>query len=156
MVVYGRFRFATVVYIVAIIHFLVLAIGGKYSYAESPIGFWMQDLLGLERNPFDRVGHFMQGFTPALVARELLLRTTKLERGGWLRFIVVSICLAFSAFYELLEWWWVILFYPDAGPDWLGHQGDPFDAQADMLMAALGASLALLLLSRLQDRKMPQ
>ena len=155
MVVYRRFRFATVVYIVAVIHFLVLAIGGRYTYAESPIGFWMQDLLRLERNPFDRVGHFMQGFTPALVARELLLRTTKLERGSWLRFIVVSICLAFSAFYELLEWWWVILFYPDVGPDWLGHQGDPFDAQADMLMAALGASLALLLLSRVQDRQMP-
>ncbi|MDP6930901.1 MAG: DUF2238 domain-containing protein [Planctomycetota bacterium] len=151
---YPRFRFARVIYIVALVHYLVLAIGGKYTYSESPVGAWMQDLLSLERNPFDRIGHFMQGFTPAIVVRELLLRRTLLHRGWALRWIIISISLAFSAFYELLEWWMVIFFYPDVGPEWLGHQGDPFDAQADMLMAILGALLAMVLLSGLQDRQM--
>lgn len=151
---YSRFRFSSVVYIVAVFHFLVLAIGAKYTYAEAPIGFWIQDILGLDRNPFDRIGHFMQGFTPALVSRELLLRTTKLKSGKMLSFLIVSISLAFSAFYEIVEWWVVVLFYPNAGPEWLGMQGDPFDAQADMLMAVIGAILALLLLSRLQARQM--
>ena len=96
----------------------------------------------------------MQGFTPAIVVRELLLRRTLLHRGWALRWIIISISLAFSAFYELLEWWMVIFFYPDVGPEWLGHQGDPFDAQADMLMAILGALLAMVLLSGLQDRQM--
>ena len=152
--VYPRFRFVTAIYVVAVVHYLILAIGGKYTYSESPIGAWLQELMSLERNPFDRIGHFMQGFTPAIVARELLLRRTPLCRGWTLRWIILSISLAFSAFYEILEWWMVVVFYPGIGPEWLGHQGDPFDAQADMLMAILGAIFALVLLSRLQDRQM--
>ena len=152
--IYPRFRFVRVIYVVAVIHYLILAIGGKYTYAESPIGAWLQELMSLERNPFDRVGHFMQGFTPAILGRELLLRRTPLCRGWALYWILVSISLAFSAFYEILEWWMVAVFYPDVGPEWLGHQGDAFDAQADMMMAALGAMFALALLSRMQDRQM--
>lgn len=105
---------------VVALRYLVLGIGGNYTYSEAPIVEWMQQALSLDRNPFDRVGHLMQGFTPALVAREGLLRTTSLHRGWWLRWIVVSTCLAFSAFYELLEWRVVAVFYPDAGPECLG------------------------------------
>ena len=151
---YPRFRFARTIYVVAVFHYLILAIGGKYTYSESPIGAWLQDLMSLERNPFDRIGHFMQGFTPAIVARELLLRQTPLRRGWTLRGIILSISLAFSAFYEILEWWMVVVFYPGVGPEWLGHQGDPFDAQADMLMAIIGAICALVCLSQLHDRQM--
>ncbi|NIM28464.1 MAG: DUF2238 domain-containing protein [Gammaproteobacteria bacterium] len=151
---YRRFRFTSVVYAVVIVHYFVLAIGARYTYAEVPIGDWVRDAFDLSRNHFDRVGHFMQGFTPALVGRELLLRTSGLTRGWWLRFLLVCVSLAISAFYELLEWWVAVVYYPEAGLEWLGHQGDPFDAQADMLMAMLGAMVALLALERVQDRQM--
>lgn len=151
--VYRRFPFSTVVCALALVHLVVLAVGAKYTYAEAPPGEWMRSAFGLDRNPFDRVGHFMQGFVPALVAREVFLRRTPLRPGGMVFFVTVCFALAFSAFYELLEWWVVLGFYPDAGPEWLGHQGDPWDAQADMLMALIGAVLSQLLFGRLQDRQ---
>jgi putative membrane protein len=150
----GRFRFSTLVYLLAGIHFAVLAAGGKYTYADMPVGDWLRDALGLARNPYDRIGHFMQGFVPALITREVLLRATPLKRGWILNVLVVSFCLAFSAFYELIEWQIVIWFYPHAGPEWLGMQGDPWDAQQDMLMALTGATLSLIALSRAHDRSM--
>ncbi|HUV38273.1 MAG TPA: DUF2238 domain-containing protein [Planctomycetota bacterium] len=154
VVVYRRFRFSSLVYLVCAVHFVVLAVGAKYTYAEVPLFNWMRETLSLSRNHFDRVGHFLQGFTPALLCRELLLRTSRLGRGKWLSFICVAVPLAFSAFYELLETWWVLAFYPTSGPEWLGHQGDIWDAQWDMTMALLGAMLAVFVFGRLHDRTM--
>lgn len=149
------FRFSPLVYVVAAAHFVILAVGAKYTYAEAPPGEWMRDAFGLERNPFDRVGHFAQGFTPALIAREVLVRVGQVRRGWLANVLSVSVALAFSALYELLEWGWVMAFYPDKGPDWLGMQGDPWDTQWDMLMALLGAVAALVSLGRLQNRWLP-
>jgi len=148
------FPFTTWVLAVVAVHYVVLAIGAKYTYAEAPPGEWLRALFDFDRNHFDRIGHFMQGVTPALVMREVLLRRTKLGRGVWLGFCSVSVALAFSATYEILEWLWVAAFYPDAGPEWLGMQGDPFDAQADMLMATLGGILAAVILRRVHDRSL--
>jgi putative membrane protein len=149
-----RFHMSGLAYALAAVHFVILAAGAKYTYAEMPLFNWLRDALGLARNHFDRVGHFMQGFVPAILAREVLLRTSPLRPGKWLSFLCVAVPLAFSAFYELLEWWMVALFYPSHGPYWLGMQGDPWDAQWDMLMALAGATLAIALLSRLHDRSM--
>ncbi len=149
-----RFRFSSLVVLLVAIHFVILAAGGKYTYAVNPWFEWLKEALGLARNHFDRVGHFAQGFVPAIIARELLLRTSGLQRGKWLSVICIALCLAISAFYELIEWWAVALFYPTEGPQWLGMQGDVWDAQQDMFMALLGATCAILLLSRLHDRSM--
>jgi putative membrane protein len=144
-----RFRFSRCVYVVAAVHYTILAAGAKYTYAEEPLFNWLKDALDLERNHFDRVGHFAQGVTPALVAREALARATALgDRSRWVLFLPVCVALAFSALYEILEWGWVVVFYPDAGPEWLGLQGDPWDAQADMLLALLGALFAIAVLGR--------
>jgi putative membrane protein len=150
----NRFRFSGLLYMVAAVHYVVLAIGAKYTYAEVPLFDWLQQALDLSRNHFDRVGHFMQGVTPALVMREVLYRRTGIGKGVWLGFCAVSVALAFSAMYEILEWLWVAAFYPNAGPEWLGMQGDPFDAQADMLMATLGGLLSAVVLARWHDRSM--
>lgn len=149
-----RFRFSDLVFYVAAVHYVVLAIGAKYTYAEVPLFDWLQQALNLSRNHFDRVGHFMQGVTPALVIRECLFRRTGIGRVWWLGLCAVSAALAFSGLYEILEWLWVAAFYPDAGPEWLGMQGDPFDAQADMLMATLGGLLSAVVLARRHDRSM--
>jgi putative membrane protein len=151
-----RFRFSALLYVVAAIHYLVLAVGAKYTYAEVPLFDWLQQALNLSRNHFDRVGHFMQGVTPALVMREVLFRRTGIGKGFWLGFCSVCVALAFSGMYEILEWLWVAAFYPDAGPEWLGMQGDPFDAQADMLMATLGGLLSAVVFARLHDRSMAE
>ena len=150
----NRFQFSALVYVVAAIHYVVLAVGAKYTYAEVPLFDWLQQALDLSRNHFDRVGHFMQGVTPALVLRECLFRRTGIGKGFWLGFCAVCVALAFSGLYEILEWLWVAAFYPDAGPEWLGMQGDPFDAQADMLMATLGGLLSAVILARWHDRSM--
>lgn len=149
-----RFRFSNLAYLLVAVHFTILAAGGKYTYALNPWFDWIRETFGLARNHFDRVGHFAQGFVPAIIARELLLRTSGLQRGKWLSFVCIAICLAMSAFYELIEWWAAALFYPAEGPEWLGMQGDIWDAQQDMAMALLGATLAILLLSRMHDRSM--
>ena len=148
----NRWRFSPVVYWAVAVHFVILAIGAKYTYAEMPLFNWLRDELGWSRNHFDRVGHFLQGVTPALIAREVLLIRTQLASGKLVSLLAVSAALSFSALYELLEWIWVLIFYPSSGPEWLGMQGDPWDAQGDMFMALCGAATALLLFSRFQDR----
>jgi putative membrane protein len=139
-------------------HALVLIHGGAYTYAETPLGFWLRDAfaaLGLEvtRNPWDRVGHLMQGFVPAILARELLLRCTPLRRGGWLVYLVLAACLSFSAFFELIEWWAALIYGADADA-FLATQGDQWDTQWDMFLCLCGAALSLLLWSRLHDRQL--
>jgi putative membrane protein len=148
----SRFRFSSLLYAVVAIHFVVLAAGAKYTYAEMPLFNWLRDSLQLSRNYYDRIGHLFQGITVALLAREILIRYARIGRGTILGLLAVGMALAFSALYELVEWWWVILFYPDHGPQWLGMQGDPWDAQGDMFMALCGAVLVVVALSRLHDR----
>ncbi len=135
------------------LHALILIVGGYYSYAEVPLFNWLQQALDLSRNHYDRVGHLAQGFIPAILAREILLRRSPLQAGRWLFFIVVAICLAFSAFYELIEWW-VALLSHEAAEAFLGTQGDHWDTQNDMFLALLGSIASQLLLSRLHDRQL--
>lgn len=134
-------------------HALVLIHGGAYTYAETPLGFWLRDTFGFERNPWDRVGHLMQGFVPAILARELLLRCTPLRRGGWLVYLVLAACLSFSAFFELIEWWAALIYGADADA-FLATQGDQWDTQWDMFLCLCGAAASLLLWSRLHDRQL--
>ena len=149
-----RFRVSGLAYVLAAVHFVILACGAKYTYAEMPLFDWLRDAFGLARNHFDRVGHFAQGFIPAIFVREWLRRSGGQGPGVRLGFLCVSVCLAFSAFYELLEWGIVLRFYADSGPEWLGMQGDPWDAQQDMLMALCGATASILLLSKAHERSM--
>jgi len=150
---YTRFPLTPLVYRLLFAHAAILMVGGHYSYAEVPLGFWMQRALGLARNDYDRIGHLAQGFVPAILAREVLLRRSVLSRGGWLFFLVTSVCLAVSAFYELIEWW-SALAMGEAAKDFLGTQGDPWDTQADMFSALVGAVAAQLVLGRLHDRQL--
>jgi putative membrane protein len=150
---YRRLRFTPLVYRLVLLHALVLMLGGHYSYAKVPLGYWAQDLLGLSRNPYDRVGHFMQGFVPAVIAREVLLRRTPLGRGWWLSFLSVAVCLAFSAFYEFTEWW-AALALGESADAFLGTQGDHWDTQWDMFMCFTGSVLSLLIFTRLHDRQL--
>ena len=145
------FPLTPLLYRLAFLHGLVLILGGHYTYAQVPLGFWLQDAFDLARNPYDRIGHFFQGFVPAILAREILLRKSALVRGKMLFFVALAICLAFSAFYELIEWG-AALALGQGAEDFLGTQGDPWDTQADMGMALLGAASALLLLARRHDR----
>ena len=133
-------------------HSLILILGAHYTYAHVPLGNWLRDMLALERNPYDRIGHFAPGFVPAILTREILLRTSPLRPGKWLFFLVTCVCLAFSAFYELVEWWAALS--SDEGPDFVSSQGDIWDAQWDMFTALLGALLAQILLARLHDRQL--
>ena len=150
---YRRFRFTTLVYVLIAAHAIILMIGGHYTYAEVPLFNWIREEFALGRNHYDRLGHFAQGFVPAMIAREVLLRRSPLKRGGWLSVIVVSICLAVSALYELLEWG-VSEATGSAGDAFLGTQGDVFDTQKDMAMALIGAITSLVLLARLHDRQL--
>ena len=149
---YRRFPLTTLLYVCMFAHALVLILGGTYTYARVPLGFELAEILGLTRNPYDKIGHFFQGFVPALVAREILLRGAYVKRGAMLSFIVLCIVLAVSASYELIEWATALLF-GDGSVDFLGTQGDPWDAQSDMLLALIGAIAALVLFSRMQDRQ---
>lgn len=135
------------------IHGPILIMGGHYTYAEVPAGFYLQDVFDFERNPYDRIGHFWQGFVPALLTREILLRKTLLVPGKMLFLMCISIPLAFSAFYELIEWWAAIALDQNAEA-FLGTQGDPWDTQSDMFMALIGAIIAYAILSKLQDRQL--
>ncbi|GLY50044.1 DUF2238 domain-containing protein [Lentzea sp. NBRC 102530] len=150
---FRRFPLTPLLYRLLFLHALVLILGGHYTYARVPVGFWVQDLFDLARNHYDRFGHFVQGFVPAVLAREVLLRRTPLRPGGWLSVLVTSVCLAFSACYEMLEWLSAVLGGEAAG-DFLGTQGDVWDTQWDMFMALLGAVVAQLVLARLHDRQL--
>ena len=147
------FPLTTLLYVLLFVHGLILMLGGHYTYARVPLGFWVQDLFDWQRNHYDRLGHLAQGFVPAILAREILLRTSPLRPGKWLFTIVVSICLAFSAFYELLEWGAAVI-GGAASDDFLGTQGDVWDTQWDMFIALIGAIAAQLLLWRLHDRQL--
>ena len=149
----GRFRSTGLVYVLLAWFYFIQCVGGRYTFAEVPFPAGLLELLGLERNPVDRLGHFFQGFVPAMVLRELLIRCAGLRRGAVLFWLVTATCLGLSAAYELLEMAVVLVFYPAAGPEWLGMQGDPWDAQWDMTMALSGALLAQLTLSWSQDRQ---
>lgn len=147
-----RFPLTTLLYVLIALHCLVLILGGAYTYARVPAGFWVQELFELSRNPYDKLGHFMQGLVPALVAREILLRGRFVANGKMLAFLSLCVAMTISAVYELIEWW-VALLAGGGAVEFLGTQGDPWDTQADMFWALLGASAGLLGLSRLQDRQ---
>jgi len=148
-----RFPLTPLVRRLLVAHAAVLALGGAYTYAEVPLGNWLEASLGLGRNPYDRFGHLLQGFVPVLLTREILLRRTPLVAGAWLSFLSVSVCLAFSASYELLEWC-AAVGTGQAAEAFLGTQGDVWDSQWDMFMALIGALLSLALLSRFHGRQL--
>jgi putative membrane protein len=150
---FRRFRLSPLLYRLLFLHALILMVGGHYTYARVPAGFWVQDWLDLSRNHYDRLGHLAQGFIPAILAREILLRRTPLRRGGWLFFLVVCVCLATSACYELIEWWAAVI-GGAASEAFLGTQGDEWDTQWDMFLALVGAITALLVLRGVHDRSM--
>jgi putative membrane protein len=148
----NAFPLTSLAYTLILVHALILMVGGHYTYAEVPAGNWVQEWMGGTRNNYDKLGHLAQGFIPAIIAREVLIRNHVIARRGWLGFIVVSICLAISAFYELIEWW-VALLSEEAAESFLGTQGYVWDTQSDMFLAMLGAGAALVLLSGLHDRQ---
>lgn len=147
-----RFALTPLLYFVIFLHCLVLILGGAYTYARVPLGFWLQDLLELTRNPYDKIGHFMQGFTPALLAREIFLRGGYVTGPKMQAFLAVCVSLAVSAVYELIEWW-AALALGQGADEFLGTQGDAWDTQSDMFLALLGAIAALALCARLQKRQ---
>lgn len=148
-----RFRLTPLLCWLLAIHSVILIVGGHYTYAEVPFGFWIQDTFDMARNPYDRIGHLAQGFVPAILTREVLLRTSPLRPGKWLFVLVTAVALAFSALYELIEWW-VAIFSSDGSPEFLGTQGDVWDTQWDMFLALLGAMSSQLLLRRVHDRQL--
>ncbi|MES9935422.1 MAG: DUF2238 domain-containing protein [Sedimenticola sp.] len=150
---YRVFTLTPLLYRLLALHALILMIGGHYTYAEVPLFNWLRDTLELSRNHYDRVGHLAQGFIPAILAREILLRRSPLLQGKWLFLVVTSICLAFSAFYEMIEWWTALL-SEEAAEAFLGTQGDHWDTQWDMFLALIGAISAQLLLNRVHDRQL--
>lgn len=152
--VYERFPMSTWVYVCVFLHVLILVYGGIYTYAETPLGNWAKETFELSRNHYDRVGHVALGFFPAFVIREVLLRQTPLQRGGWLYFLVVSVALSIGAFWELVEWWTTLLVASEVGEAFLGSQGDIWDAQWDMFLALVGAMVALTLFGRAHDRSL--
>ncbi len=148
-----RHPLTTLLYALILAHAAVLVLGGAYTYARVPLGFWLQEALALGRNPYDKIGHFMQGFVPAIAAREILRRGSHVAGRRMLAFLVVCVVLAVSASYELVEWA-AALVLGQGADEFLGTQGDPWDTQSDMFMALLGAVLALALLSRWHDRQL--
>ena len=153
VITHRRYPLTPLLYALIFAHALVLILGGAYTYARVPLGFWLQDLLALERNPYDRIGHFMQGLVPAMVAREILLRGGFVAGARMVGFLSACVALAVSAVYELIEWG-AALALGQGAEEFLGTQGDAWDTQADMFMALVGAVSALLLLSRLHDRQL--
>ena len=148
-----RFPLTPLLLFLICLHALVLIYGGAYTYARVPLGFWMQELLGTTRNPYDKIGHFMQGFVPALVAREIFIRGGYITGRKMTAFLCICVVMAVSAWYELIEWAAAVAFGGGAEA-FLGTQGDPWDTQSDMLFAFIGGSVALLLMSRIHDRQM--
>jgi len=147
-----RFPLTELLYFLILIHAVILMVGGHYTYAEVPIGDWLRDLSGGERNNYDKLGHLAQGFIPAIITREILIRNKVVSSGRWLTFLVLSVVLAFSAFYELIEWWAALL-SAEAADAFLGTQGYVWDTQSDMLWALYGGILSLLTLSKIHDRQ---
>ncbi len=147
-----RFPLTQLAYLLILIHAVILMIGGHYTYAEVPAGEWLSQLTGSDRNDYDKLGHLAQGFIPAIIAREILIRNGILAVKSWLSFLVVCIVLAISAFYELIEWWAALL-SSEAAESFLGTQGYVWDTQSDMFWALIGAILSLLTLSRIHDRQ---
>lgn len=150
---YRTFPLTPLVYRLLAVHAVILMVGGHYTYANVPFGFWLRDVLHLARNPYDRIGHFAQGFVPAIVVREILLRRTPLRAPGWIFFLVTCVCLSFSACYEFFEWWTAVGTGTRADA-FLGTQGDPWDTQWDMFTAFLAAMIAQLTLARVHDHQL--
>ena len=148
-----RYPLTKLLYVLIFLHALVLIGGGAYTYARVPAGHWVQEWLGLARNPYDKLGHFMQGFVPALIAREILLRGGFVRGARMTAFLCVCVALAISAFYELVEWW-AALALGQGADEFLGTQGDPWDTQSDMFLALIGSTVAMATLSRLHDRQL--
>ncbi len=153
-ITWNRFPMTRLVYVAVFLHVLVLVYGGFYTYAKAPLGDWAKHAFGWTRNNYDKVGHFAFGFFPVIILREIFLRRTKLERGGWLVFILINVILGFGALYEMFEWGAALLLDPAGGDAFLGTQGDVWDAQSDMAFAGLGATVGLMLLSRLHDAEL--
>ncbi len=149
---FKRFRFTDMTYVFILIHLIILFVGAHYSYAKVPLFDWIKEVFDQSRNNYDKVGHFAQGFIPAMITRELLIRLDVLKKRSWLPFIVVCICLAISAFYELIEWW-VGALSDDGADDFLGTQGYVWDTQSDMFCAMFGAICMLIFFSKLQDKQ---
>ena len=148
-----RFPLTRLTYTLILIHCVILMVGGHYTYAEVPLGDWIKDGFDQTRNNYDKLGHFAQGFVPAIVAREILIRKNVVNYPGWRDFLIICVALAISAFYELIEWW-VALLSAEAADSFLGTQGYIWDTQSDMWLALLGAVSALVLLSRLHDKQL--
>lgn len=149
---YRRFPLTSLLYVLITIHAIILMIGGHYTYAHVPLFDWIRDTFGFSRNHYDRVGHFAQGFVPAMIAREVLIRTSPLKEGKWLFFLVVCICLSISAMYELIEWQYAVIKGGESADEFLGSQGDIWDTQSDMALALVASIIALLLLSKWHDK----
>ncbi|KZZ38982.1 DUF2238 domain-containing protein, partial [Oleiphilus sp. HI0086] len=147
------FPLTPLLYFLILIHCIILMIGGHYTYAEVPLFDMIKEAWDLDRNNYDKVGHFAQGFVPAILAREILIRKQVVNGVSWLNFYIISICLAFSAFYELIEWW-VALLSDQAAEAFLGTQGDNWDTQSDMAIALVGAILAIITLSKTHNRQL--
>jgi putative membrane protein len=155
LVTYHSFRLTPLLYTFILLHCLVLMVGGHYNYAEVPLFDLIKELLNQDRNNYDKVGHFMQGFVPALIAREILIRKAVVNGRFWLNLFIISISLAFSAFYELIEWW-VALGIGEDAETFLGTQGYVWDTQSDMAAALIGAIIAIVVLPRFHDRQLLQ
>ena len=149
----GGFPLTRLLYWLIFVHALILMVGGHYTYARVPLGFWMQDWFDLARNHYDRIGHVAQGLVPAMITREILLRRSPLVRGKWLFFLVLCVCMFVSVFYEFIEWW-TALIAEGASIEFLGTQSDVWDTHWDMFLALCGALLAQVLLSRVHDRQL--
>ena len=148
---YRRFRFTTLCYTLIALHICVLCVGGHYTYARVPLFEWLRPIFAWQRNNYDRLGHLMQGLVPAIIAREIFLRLGVVARTNWVPFLVLSVCLGISAFYELIEWWTALASGAGAN-DFLGSQGDIWDTQSDMFHALIGAVSALVLFSAIHNR----
>ncbi|WMS88175.1 DUF2238 domain-containing protein [Pleionea litopenaei] len=152
LVTRSRFPLTTLLYVLILAHCLVLMVGGHYTYAEVPFGDWVKNVTGGDRNNYDKLGHLMQGLVPAVIARELLIRLSVVSSPAWRNLFILSICLGFSAFYELIEWW-VALLSDEAAESFLGTQGYVWDTQSDMFWALIGASFSVIFLSRWHDHQ---
>ena len=148
-----RFPLTPLLYVLILVHCVILMVGGHYTYAEVPLGEWLRETFDQSRNNYDKLGHFVQGFIPAVIARELMIRLNVFNSVAWRNFYIVSLCLAISAFYELIEWW-VALISKEAADSFLGTQGYTWDTQSDMGWALIGALTALVLMGRWHDRQL--